>query len=167
MTQTSLRVQSTRDRTPRKSSEAQFERKIAKHIQDLGLHSYHTSERAFMGIPDRYVCGGRWIEFKQIAVVRTCTPMRLLSKSQQSMLTTFTKHGDDCFVCTLFQFQDCEPWCILMNWKEFIQIGPKWDRSTITDFGYQEKDWLSMLQEQGFRREEERKFLVGGVDIFS
>lgn len=145
MNKTSLRVRSSRDRSPRKSSEAQFERKIAQILMDLGLYSYHTSERSFMGIPDRYICSGRWIEFKQAAVVNHITPMRLLSKAQKNMLDKFTKYGDDCYICILLQFQDLEPRCVFMKWSEFKANGV-WDRDFIWKQGCQEKDWKSMFE---------------------
>ncbi len=146
MTRTPLRVHTGPNRTPRKSSEAQFERKIAKLLTEAGCYSYHTSEKHYDGIPDRYVCGGRWIEFKQATVVRSITPMRLFSKGQIRQMDMFTEHGDDCYVCILFQFRDCEPWCVFLSWDFFKLQDGKWDREFIRTWGYQQKDWLFMVR---------------------
>ena len=145
MSNTSLRVQSSRTRSPRKSTEAQFERKIAKHLDALGIFSYHVSEKSHMGIPDRYVAGGRWIEFKQAAVIHSFTPMRLFSPGQIKFMDRFLEAGDTPYVCILFQFTEDEPLCVLMEWGNFKTGNKKWNRDAIHLYGYVEKEWLEMV----------------------
>lgn len=148
MSNTGLRVRNSRARSPRKSTEAQFERKIAKHLDTLGIFSYHVSEKSYMGIPDRYVCGGRWIEFKQAAVISGVTPMRLFSPGQIKFMDRFLEAGDTPYVCILFQFPDDEPLCVLMEWENFKTGNEKWKLDTIRLYGYLEKDWLDMISWQ-------------------
>lgn len=151
MRKTNLRVRNSHGRTPRKSTEAQFERKIAGLLTDAGLYSYHVSDTTFGGLPDRYVCSGRWIEMKQAAVVYRVSPMRLVSPRQILQMDRFLEHGDQPFVCILFQFSHCEPLCVLMPWEEFrIKGRKKWTSVYIRDIGYEEEDWTKMLKENGF-----------------
>ena len=148
MSSTGLKVQSSRRRSPRKSTEAQFERKIAKHLDTLGIFSYHVSEKSYMGIPDRYVAGGRWIEFKQAAVIHGLTPKRLFSSGQLKFMDTFLDAGDTPYVCILFQFSEGEPVCVLQGWEEFREMaGKKWINSYIRASGHPEEEWFDMVKE--------------------
>jgi hypothetical protein len=99
-----------------------------------------------MGVPDRYVCGGRWIEFKQAAVVNKISPLRLFSSSQITMLDKLTKYGDECYACILFQFQDSS-WCLFIEWTKLKEFGT-WDRALIEQHAWQEgEDWEEMVKE--------------------
>lgn len=149
MTSTRLRVQKSGSAPRHASSETQFEAKIAKILHKLDIFSYHVSEKMYMGIPDRYVQGGRWIEFKQCAVVKNVTPARFLSGGQERFLNSFLEAGDKPFVCVLFQFRLKPPRAILAPWETFKTDGyDKWDVDKIEQNAYLEDDWEKMVREQ-------------------
>lgn len=48
-----------------RSTERSVERAWADTWEDMGIYSRHMSD-AVPGLPDRYVRGGRWVEFKSL-----------------------------------------------------------------------------------------------------
>lgn len=146
MTSTRLRVQKSGSAPRHASSETQFETKIAKIMHRQNIFSYHVSEKMYMGIPDRYVQGGRWIEFKQCAVKVNVTPARFLSGGQERFMNDFLEAGDKPYVCMLFQFRLKPPRAILQPWETFRIDGyEKWEVDTIQEVGYLEEDWEGMV----------------------
>lgn len=147
MTSSRLRVQKSSEAPRHVSSETQFENKITKILHKLDIFSYHVSEKRYMGIPDRYVQGGRWIEFKQCAVVKTVTPGRYLSRSQERFINDFYEAGDKPYVCVLFQFRLKPPKAILEPWETFRVEGyQRWDVDKINERAYLEEDWEAMVR---------------------
>jgi len=112
-----LEVSKKRKPVPR-STEAAFEKRVAKVLEGVGLMSYHTAERFYKGIPDRYVAGGNWIEFKAVPYsgTRRITPTRFFKPEQKLWLTRFHNAGDRVFVCILFQPENGEPRVLLCPW---------------------------------------------------
>lgn len=110
-------------------TEAQYEKHFAGALLDLGVFSYHTAERFYLGIPDRYVAGGRWIEFKQVKWMgkRVVSPIRQLSSSQINTLDKFTDAGDKCWVAVLFQTPEGDRRSLFMPWQTFRGMKPQWE----------------------------------------
>jgi len=101
---------------------------FARALAKLGQFSYHTAERFYLGIPDRYVAGGRWIEFKRVtwAGVRAVSPIRQFSGPQINTLDKFTAAGDDCWVAILFQTPSGSLRSMFMPWPKFRRCKPQW-----------------------------------------
>ena len=148
MNKTSLRVQDHLEVSPRRSTEWQFEQMIADILTERGYFHYHVTEKIYSGVPDRYICGGRWIEFKRCFVQRTITPLRLIRYTQKKHMDNFSKHGDIPYVCMLFQIQDGTAYAILDEWVKF----KKWGQVQIhvdrlKDVGYERENWDEMVGE--------------------
>jgi hypothetical protein len=143
-----LKVQKPGLHPPRNLSESEFEIKIAKIMGDLGIWSYHVNEKMYQGVPDRYVVGGRWIEFKQCALRYHISPMRLFRQSQRTFLTKFLEVGDKPYACILFQFRSEQRRAVLKPWSELLHEGDaKWDEDRINAEGYLKENWDKMVKE--------------------
>lgn len=109
-------------KTPRRQknciSEAVFEGKFAKCLTAIGLYNYHTADQFKPGVPDRYVVGGNWIEFKAIPYSgnRAITPERFFDPVQKNELTRLHDGGDRAWVCILFQPEHGEATVLLCPW---------------------------------------------------
>lgn len=117
-------------KAPRRSksriSEATFEGKFAKSLKRLGLYNWHTADNFKPGVPDRYVVGGNWIEFKAIPYVgtRQITPTRFFKPAQQNELTRLHEAGDRAWVCILFQPEQGDARVLLCPWVVLRDFGP-------------------------------------------
>jgi len=123
-------------RSRKGSTEATFEKRVADVLKKLGLFSYHVAERWYAGIPDRYVVGGNWIEFKVIPCsgTRAVNPYRLFKPGQRNFLDKFAKSGDRTWACVMFQPEAGEPYMILLPWHEFREHG-KWTMDQVQQEG--------------------------------
>jgi hypothetical protein len=143
-----LKVRPTSHRQ-RISTESQFEARIAKILDKKKIFNYHVSERLYRGIPDRYVQGGRWIEFKQCTVTQKVTPGRFLSSPQERKLQEFYDAGDLPYVCVLFLFRLDPHRAILRPWETFQYDGyESWSIDKVNEEAYLEDDWEQMIDEQ-------------------
>ncbi len=99
-------------------SEAVFEGKFSKCLKAIGLYNWHTSDQFKPGVPDRYVVGGNWIEFKAIPYTgkRAMTPERFFSPAQKNELTRLHERGDRAWVCILFQPERGDATVLLCPW---------------------------------------------------
>ena len=102
-------------------------------LTDLGHFSYHTAERFYLGIPDRYVAGGRWIEFKQIKWMgtRSVSPIRQFSSGQIRTLDQLTKAGDTVFVAIVFQTAQGVLRVMFRQWSWFRAAKPQWNVTAV------------------------------------
>jgi len=125
--------------------ERRFEKRTADILKKLGLFSYHTAERWYAGIPDRYVVGGNWIEFKVIPCsgVRAVNPYRLFKPAQRNLLDKFDASGDRTWACVMFQPSKGEPHMILFPWHVFRAHGP-WTVDDILQGGVYTGDTKAM-----------------------
>jgi hypothetical protein len=96
-----------------------------KQATRAGILSYHTTDAVQSGIPDRYVTGGRWIEFKIIlyAGTRKLDPLVHFSPAQKIWLDNLTKAGDQCWANILFQKSDGEERFLHMPWHSLRDRG--------------------------------------------
>lgn len=133
-------------------TEAKYEKAFAKALAGLGQFSYHTAERFYMGIPDRYVVGGRWIEFKQIkwAGVRAVSPTRQFSGPQIRTLDKFQEAGDETWVAVLFQTPGGSMRSMFLPWPMFRSYKPQWTPVQVRDRSI-EWDGSKGLREQIIR----------------
>lgn len=101
---------------------------FAEVLADQGIFSYHTAERFYLGIPDRYVAGGRWIEFKQIKWMgtRNISPIRQFSSGQIRTLDQLTKAGDKVWIAIVFQTPDGDLRVMFRSWPWFRVAKPQW-----------------------------------------
>jgi len=53
----------------RRTTEKAFEELFAEVLAEKGIYNRHMSDK-FSGVPDRYVAGGKWIEFKSLEYAR-------------------------------------------------------------------------------------------------
>lgn len=108
------------------STEARFEARVAEVLKSLGLFSYHVAERWYAGIPDRYVVGGNWIEFKVVPCSgkRSVNPVRLFKPHQRNFLDKFSASGDRTWACVMFQPENGEPHMVIQPWHRFSKHGP-------------------------------------------
>jgi len=89
--------------------EVAFDKKCGEILQrKLGLWNYKPHERAQPGIPDRYIVGGNWIEFKHMTFFMTKPKEILGAKSRKAFsvpqvrkLDALLQAGDRPFVCVL------------------------------------------------------------------
>ena len=102
------------------STEAAFEKRFTKALTKAGRTTFHTSEKYVSGIPERYVCGGIWIEFKAIPWTgkRAINPIRHFSPAQKMWMGRFNKAGDTVYGCILLQPEYDEPRILMMNWEQ-------------------------------------------------
>ncbi len=102
-------------------------------LKDLGHFSYHTAERFYLGIPDRYVAGGRWIEFKQIKWMgtRSISPIRQFSSGQIRTLDELSGAGDKVWIAIVFQTPDGELRVMFREWRWFRVAKPQWSAKAV------------------------------------
>ncbi len=109
-----------------------------------------------MGIPDRYVAGGRWIEFKQIkwSGKRAVSPVRQLSGPQIRVLDRFTEAGDECWVAILFQDVEGVLRIMFLPWSMFRVHKPQWTPNQVLQrtkrWDGSETQCRIMIEESGF-----------------
>lgn len=103
------------------STEANLEKSFVKYLKRF---SYHTSDRYTPGVPDRYISGGIWVEFKilKYSGKRPVNLMTVMRKNQVIFLDKLSKI-DDCYICIQFQPENSEPTTALINWLVFRNTG--------------------------------------------
>ncbi len=119
---------------------------FARALAKTGQFSYHTAERFYLGIPDRYVAGGRWIEFKRVtwAGVRAVSPIRQFSGPQIRTLDKFTEAGDDCWVAILFQTANGDLRSCFMSWPHFRALKTQWSPTKVHAWS---KEWSGAMDQ--------------------
>ena len=123
-------------RKPSKSTESSQEKRVAAILADFGLFSYHTADRHTPGVPDRYIVGGSWIEFK-VLPCRGNRPVFLtrgFSPPQKNWLKNLHDKGDFTFGCVFVYPEMGEPRMVFRPWW-YLAANPKWDMKRIQDEG--------------------------------
>lgn len=112
--------------------------------------SYHTAERFYLGIPDRYVAGGRWIEFKRVtwAGARAVSPIRQFSGPQIKTLDKFTAAGDECWVAIVFQTAGHDLRSCFMPWAVFRKLKTQWTPAEVRERSMEWRGELDSLMWQ-------------------
>lgn len=131
-------------------TEANYEKVFARALAQLGQFSYHTAERFYLGIPDRYIAGGRWIEFKRVtwAGVRAVSPIRQFSGPQIRTLDKFTEAGDDCWVAIIFQTPDGSLRSCFLPWPMFRKLKPQWTPADVRQRSIEWSGAIGQLKDQ-------------------
>lgn len=137
-------------RNVRAFTEAKYEKRFATALAKLGQFSYHTAERFYLGIPDRYVAGGRWIEFKRVtwAGVRAVSPIRQFSGPQIRTLDKFTEAGDDCWVAIVFQTPEGMLRSCFLPWPRFRAMKPQWTPAEVRCRAWPWEGAMDVLKDQ-------------------
>ncbi len=86
------------------TSERAFEARIASELKARGVYSRHMADR-FSGLPDRYIAGGRWVEFKSLKSPKAFA-FQGLSDAQKAEMTRLAEAGDLVWYVALFQKDD-------------------------------------------------------------
>jgi hypothetical protein len=105
----------------RRLTESRFEQKFEVALRELNVKSHHACPDWEPGVPDRYVCGGTWIEFKSLGYDRSVMPWNAISPQQRAHLQSFTDAGDKCWVCILLCHEDDgdDDRVVLLPWLVF------------------------------------------------
>lgn len=95
-----------RDKKPkRQRQELKYDHKVGERITKvLRLFNYKPSDRFRSGIPDRYIAGGRWIEFKYVhhSLKRNVSTLREFSAVQRTTIEDLIAAGDRVWACIFF-----------------------------------------------------------------
>lgn len=140
-------------KTVSRTTEARFEKRVA---DNLGVFSYHCSEKNFAGVPDRYVAGGNWIEFKVIpcSSSRAVNPKRLFRIEQRRWLSKLDAQGDRSWACVMFQASG-GAYIVLEPWRVFDER-EKWTWDQIRMSGVSSRGDLSGYLAKRFGQDYER-----------
>ena len=84
--------------TKNSTLERTFENRVGSILSKLDIYNFHVEDK--MGLPDRYVAGGNWIEFKRTIWNKRgiLHIMPLLRPAQRNRLNMLTRGGDRCWV---------------------------------------------------------------------
>ena len=84
---------------PRRSTESAVEKAWAATWREMGIYSRHMAD-AVPGLPDRYIGGGKWVEFKSLYRVRgEFTYGEGLTAEQIRTCSDLTDAGDSVYYC--------------------------------------------------------------------
>lgn len=86
-------------------SEKTFEKAVAAQLKQAGKFSRHMSDR-LSGLPDRYITGGIWVEFKSFEFRDSFRADQGISPLQRRMMEQLANGGDNVFYCALAQHND-------------------------------------------------------------
>lgn len=80
--------------------ELEFDKTCGKILKSKGLFNWKPSDRVRAGVPDRYVAGGNWIEFKHAVYFMRGpkTLIRMFTAEQKRMMEDIIKGGDRAYV---------------------------------------------------------------------
>lgn len=107
---------------PARSTESAVEKAWVKTWKDLGIYSRHMSD-AVPGLPDRYIRGGNWVEFKSLYRVRgEFTFGEGLSPEQIRCCDDLTKAGDSVFYVAQLDGWKHGKRYIYMPWRSLIVV---------------------------------------------
>ena len=106
-----------------KTSEKSVEDYIGALLKSMGLLNWHTSDKFQKGRPDRYVVGGRHIEFKSLVCKKSIDIMRFFEPEQIIKLDEICRHGDFGFACVRVNTAN-GAFLILEPWDIFKEFGP-------------------------------------------
>ena len=116
-------LQVVRQRAVQGTTEKNFELRLGKALNSLGLLNWHTHELNLPGVPDRYVVGGNWIECK----VRPWTGKKgfgprkcVVKESQINFLNRLVDNGDRAWLCILLKAWRTSGRGIILPW-EFVR----------------------------------------------
>ena len=135
-----------RGRVRRAITENVFERAICAWLNKQGIMNFHQDHKFRGGVPDRYVAGGNWIEFKRVLFVASSRNSRYnvdltkqFSARQKTFLHKWNEQGDRTWVCVLILSQQyprfvLEPWDYwtthykLINIQKILQLGVEYGK---------------------------------------
>lgn len=78
------------------TSEKDLEDKVARALTASGVLTFHVDPSTYPGLPDRYVAGGNWIEFKY---AKTWARVNKDLNRQRTWLNKLYAAGEGVFVC--------------------------------------------------------------------
>lgn len=100
-----------------RSTESAVEKLWAATWREMDIYSRHMSD-ALAGLPDRYVQGGRWVEFKSLYRVRGgFTYGEGLSTEQKRTMADLAAAGDKVFYCAQLDGWSAGKRYIFLRWE--------------------------------------------------
>ena len=147
-------------------TEAQREARVMKIIRSLGVWHYKVADKFTKGIPDRYLAGGNWIEFKQehVSGNRDFCLQRGVSAAQRTFLKTAHAQGDRTYLCVFVIREDEVPVMILVPFW-YADKRQMWTPDMVRRWGVPYKsvemvDYLDKVFGSGYARNSSRDFYV-------
>jgi hypothetical protein len=109
---------------PTRSTESAVEKAWAATWKKLGVYSRHMSDHV-PGLPDRYIAGGNWVEFKSLFRVRGgFTYGEGLSPEQIRCCHALHQAGDNVFYCAQLDGWQCGKKYVFLPWSKFwLKLG--------------------------------------------
>jgi hypothetical protein len=101
----------------------------------MGIFSWHCSDRHYLGVPDRYIVGGNWMEFKVLPFSgkRLFTPGRDIDPAQIGRLDRFVAAGDRSWIAILMQQPQGGSFAYLSPWPIFKALDPRWTNKDVLE----------------------------------
>ncbi len=120
-------------------NETQYNREQIAVIKGAGTFAYKTSDSFQVGIPDIYICGGKWIESKLVRASgkRSFSIAKGISGAQHKWMQRLSDNGDKCWVSVLIQlpkykFFICDSYASAILWPEGVH--PTWIEKYATEY---------------------------------
>lgn len=120
----------------RSLTEAQREARVMKLIRALGVWDRKMAHRWLKGVPDRYLAGGNWIEFKQVEVSlrRPFALLRGVTADQHSFLTDAHAGGDRTYICVFVVNDENRAKMILLPYW-YASTRHMWSKEMVNKWG--------------------------------
>ena len=140
-----LRVKNYTDVT-KATTEAAFEKRVARAIKELDWVSWHISHAFEAGWPDRYLPGGTWIELKSLKYTRHVTMGQGLSPAQERKMAELSDRGDRVFYLALINHTGGGQHLVMCPWGELTKKRRKITVDDIPSLHKYPKDLKCLLQ---------------------
>lgn len=115
-----------RGRVKRAITENTFERTVCAWLTKQGILNFHQDHKFKGGVPDRYVAGGNWIEFKRVLFVGGARGSHFnvdltkqFSGRQRTFMDRWDLQGDRTWACVLVLSREY-PRMILEPWRYYL-----------------------------------------------
>lgn len=153
-----------RGRVKRAITENTFERTVSAWLTKQGIMNFHQDHKFVGGVPDRYVAGGNWIEFKRILFVGGARGSKFNSDMtkqftarQRTFMDRWDAQGDRTWVCVLVLSQEY-PRMILEPWRYYMYRYKLINIAKVLDYGveYGKKDEMNAYLAERFGTNYER-----------
>lgn len=113
---------------PRQRQELKYDHRIGEKLKKMGIWNYKPSDRFRGGMPDRYLTGGRWIEFKYVHCKHSVSTLREFSAVQRTTIEELIAHGDEVWVGIFFDTPE----------GLYVFLSPWWDYKENAHFTLEE-----------------------------
>lgn len=107
-----------------KTNEAKFSRAVMRTLKLRDQQAYRIENIALSGLPDIYICNGRWIELKVIPFPgeNHVTWARFFQESQLTVFPKLCEVGDEVFISIMWRFKHRPDRIQTVHWNELIRF---------------------------------------------